>query len=480
MSKNPRVPRAGSTCVTRARICGSLWVLANGAAAQPAIDNVDLSGDQPNLAAAVPVVAVDPSRRGRIAVAWRFIDPLGGPAAHTAGSWVCHVSISNDDGKTFADQPIDWGLKAYSRCNAPWVGFSARGDLYLAASLMGAPPAHAANGAPGGTAAPPPGHPEGTAAFAASHDGGRTWSPTVSVLPSNTLDRFETDPSIPAAAKEVPWDGARGTVDWSTNAIYISGAFPARPGEDAHSQRFYSASTDGGKTFGPIRAFGNAAWPERWDGDIAAAGGDYIASYIAAATPDPARKCPCAVIAASHDRGKTVTHELAADAAALDIDTLVHYPEVALDPKHRHRTAIILIASNKAEVTALVSANDGKDWVRSSIAQPAGVVSVTRPAVAFSPTSVLVAAWRGVHADGSYDIYAAASARGDKFGNAVKVSTEASRTPPAWVNTYAVRGDFHTSVAADASAAHLAWADARNGADVRVYYARVPLRDFVK
>jgi hypothetical protein len=92
----------------------------------------------------------------------------------------------------------------------------------------------------------------------------------------------------------------------------------------------------------------------------------------------------------------------------------------------------------------------------------------------------LVAAWRGVHADGSYDIYAAASADGNTIGNAIKVSSEASRTPPAWVNTYAVRGDFHTSVAADAASAHLAWADARNGTDVRVYYARVPLRALAK
>jgi hypothetical protein len=323
-------------------------------------------------------------------------------------------------------------------------------------------------------------HPDGTAAFAASSDGGRTWGPTVSVIPSHALERFETDESIPAAAKQVPWDGARGAVDLANRTIYISGAFPARPGEEEHSQRFYSASADGGKTFGPIRAFGNAAWPERWDGDIAAAGGDYIVSYIAAATPDPGRTCPCAVIAVSHDGGKTVTHELAADAAELDIDTLVHYPEVALDPGHRHHAALVLIAAKKTEVSVLVTANDGKNWTHLTIAQPDGVVSVTRPAVAFSPKSVLVAAWRGVHADGSYDIYAAASADGNTIGNAIKVSSEASRTPPAWVNTYAVRGDFHTSVAADAASAHLAWADARNGTDVRVYYARVPLRALAK
>lgn len=478
MSNSDPMTAARSIRTFSACACGSIWALASAAATPLTVNNVDLSGDQPNLAAAVPVVAVDPSRKGRVAVAWRFIDPLGGSNAHSAGNWACHLSISEDDGKTFKDQAIDWGLDTLSRCNAPWAGFSRRGDLYLAGTLTGSPPAHAVGGAPSEAAAVQA-HPEGTAGFKVSHDGGRMWSATVSVIPSNALERFETDASIPLKSKQVPWDGARGAVDLSSGTIYLSGAFPARPGGEDHSQRFYSASADGGKTFGPIRAFGSAVWPERWDGDIAAAHGNFIVSYIGASAPDAMKKCPCAVIAISHDAGRTLVHQLVAEASEFDLDTLVHYPEIAADPAHKNRFALVLVSADKSSIAVHLTAN-AQLWTRLTIPPSEGVVFVTRPAVAFSPTGVLVVAWRGTHADGSYDLYAAGSADGKKIDHILKVSTEASRTPGAWRNTYALRGDFHTSVAADDSDAHAAWADARNGADVRAYYARVPLRALTK
>lgn len=462
--------------------CMLAWVCfisGNTLRAQPAIDNVDLSGDVPAMAAAVPVAAVDPRRPGHVAVIWRFIDPLGGSNARTAGNWVCHLSISADNGRTFSDQTLHWGTEPLRRCNAPWVGFSQQGEIYIAATLTGDPPAPA--GPPNGAADPlPPAHPQGTVGIASSSDGGRTWRTTVKAIPSNAMERFETDPSIPDDAKQVPWDGARAAVGGATGAIFVTGAFPARPGGSVHSQRFYSASADAGRTFGPIRAFGNAEWPERWDGDIAAAGGEFIASYIADSTPIDGARCPCAVVAISRDAGRTMRRQLVADASQIDLDTLVHYPEVAADPAHRGRLALTAISATKTDVLVYISTDDGRTWNRLSPAQPPDVASVSRPALSFSPRGVLVAAWRGVHADGTYDIYAAATSDGRKIGATLRISSSTSHTPEAWLNTYAVRGDFHTTVAAGRTDAHVSWADARTGTDVRVYTARVSLRAFAR
>jgi hypothetical protein len=466
--------RIGRRLARSSAVAGLL--LAVGSAMASSLENIDLSGSHPDLAAGVPVVAVDANRPAHVAVAWRFIDPLPPPGTQpAAGNWECHLSISDDGGKSFRDQVIAWHIASSTRCNAPWVAFSPSGDLYLAATLTGVPPSHAAGGAPPDAAEPRP-HPTGTVGFMASHDDGRTWDAAVSAIPSNALDRFDTDASIPDAAKHVPWDGARGAVDSKTGTLYLSGAFPAPPGGAEHSQRFYSASTDGGKTFGAIRAFGSIDWPERWDGDIAAAGGDFVASYIGDATQQAAGRCPCAVVAWSHDGGKTLTHHWMAGADQLDVDTLVHYPELAADPRHRNRFALALISAKKDAVSVYVT-NDGNAWTKSTVTQPSDIATVTRPAIAFSPEGVLVVAWRGVRADGTYDIYAAASIDGRRFGRTARVSTQSSRTPDAWLKTYAVRGDFHTSIAASRTAVHVAWADARNGKDVRVVYARVALRD---
>jgi hypothetical protein len=459
---------------TTAGAAASLVLAGFALAASPGVSNVDLSGDAPGLAAAVPVVALDPNNPSRVVVAWRQVAPLAPRGTVFPGAWVCHISISNDGGKSFSEQAKSWADAGFSRCNAPFAAFSSKGDIYVGGTLTMEPPAHAEAPAASGPQERP--HLNGAVGISRSSDGGKTWGPTITPIASNMIDRFEVDPSIPLLAKQVPWDGARAVVDPQTGAIYATGGFPAPPGGAARSQRFYTLSTDGGRTFGPIRSFGTSAWPTRWDGDIVAAHGLFAFSYVAEATPAGSEKCMCAVFGVSADQGKTVQRYKVADVSDFDIDTLVHYPELAADPTTKGRFGLTLISADKHQVAAYVTRDAGAAWRKSEPVQPADVIAVSRPAIAITPKGTVVLAWRGSHADGGYDIYAAAERAGDAgFSPAVKMSTATSYLADALKPTYALRGDFHTTLAATDQDVHAAWADARSGADLRVVYAKAPM-----
>jgi hypothetical protein len=447
--------------------------------AQQPVGNIDISGDRSGLAAAVPVVAVDPHSSRRIAVAWRTIDPFAKPGqAGAAGNWLCHLSLSTDGGASFVDQELAWGLPKLSRCNAPFVAFDAKGAIYVGGTIAGAPQPPLPRPSSGeGEEAPI--HADGAVAVMRSVDGGHTWSAAQTPIASGMLTEFAPTPGVPDAAKETPWDGARGVVDLSDNHLFVTGAFPAPiPGKLA-SERFYAGSTDGGRSYGKIHAFSTEGWPGRWDGDVAAAKGLFAFSYIGAGTPDAAAKCPCAIVGVSTDDGATAQRFLVATADQFNMDTLVHYPEIAADPARRGRFAVALINAQRSAAVAFVSVDAGKSWKSMAAPVPDGVTRASRPAIAFGPRGQLLLAWRGYHADGGYNIYAS-SLRGDAMTQPVRVSSQSSHLPETLEKTYANRGDFHTSLAVGSDAIHVSWADARSEKDLRVYYARLPFTIFEK
>ncbi|MGH8328679.1 MAG: sialidase family protein [Steroidobacteraceae bacterium] len=316
--------------------------------------------------------------------------------------------------------------------------------------------------------------PFGRAVIRRSNDGGRTWSSTVSVIATDSQSRFAANPAIPAAARLVPWDGASGVVDRETGDIFVASGYPAPPGGAAHSQRFFARSTDHGRTWGPIRALGAVKWPERWDGHLAAAHGELAESYIADDVPVAHTPCPCVVFGTSMDGGRAFTRHYLV--SVRNIDTLVHYPPVAADPIRKGVFALALVSDDARQVFVWISADNGDHWTQTQLDEPADITKTSRPALAYAPDGTLVAMWRGYHADGSFDVYAAAAPDGRHFNAAMRLSTESSRTPGAMLTNYAVRGDFINSVAADDRFVHAAWTDWRSGAEARVYYGRLPMR----
>jgi hypothetical protein len=417
------------------------------------IRNVDLSGNGPGLAASVPKIALDPRDPAHLAVVWRFVATAApGAREKAAQDWVCHLSLSLDGGEHFSDQIIHWQRPRTARCNAPFVIYAANGDLYIGATLTGA-----AGVGPHGRAPP----------F------GRAWSSTVSVIATDSQERFAPNAAIPAAARLVPWDGANGVVDRETGAMFVSSGYPAPPGGAAHSQRFFARSTDGGRTWGPIRAFGAAAWPERWDGQMVAAHGELAVSYIAGDVPMPHAACPCVVFGTSRDGGVTLQRRYLA--SVRNIDTLVHYPPLAASPLRRGIFSLALVSDDARRIWVWTTADNGRRWTKVALPDPVDVVQASRPALAYTPNGTLIAIWRGYHADGSFDIYSAAAPGALRFHGAVRLSTAPSHTPKALLSNYAVRGDFIDTVAADARFVDAAWTDWRTATAARVCYGRVPM-----
>jgi para-nitrobenzyl esterase len=432
------------------------------AAAHGGIVNIDLSRNGPELAASVPGIALDPTDRSRVFVVWRFISIA---KDSPAPNWQCHLSISRDGGGHFEDQILTWKMPDTPRCNAPYVDVAKNGDVFVGATLMGPSLAGAVTM---GTL------PFGRAVIKKSTDGGRTWLPAVSVIATDTpRQRFAPNPSIPEEAMRAPWDGARGVIDQDSGSLFVSGGYPAPPNGAAHSQRFFAVSDDGAQSFGLIRAYGNAEWPQRWDSHLIAAHGILAFSYIAGSAPVAGAACPCVIFASSTDNGATISRHLVGPAE--NLDTLVHYPPIAADPARSGAFSLGMISKDRKNVLVLVSADSGASWRPVPLRQPPEVAFTSRPALSFTPDSTLIAMWRGLHDDGSYDIYMAASPDGQEFKQALRISGVSSTIKKELATHYAVRGDFLEVAAADRNAVHAAWTDWRSGTEARVYYARVPL-----
>jgi para-nitrobenzyl esterase len=433
------------------------------AAAHSGIVNIDLSRNGPELAASVPGIALDPTDRSRVFVVWRFISIA---KDLPAPNWQCHLSISRDGGAHFEDQILTWKIPDTPRCNAPYIDVAKNGDVYVGATLMGPSLAGVVTM---GTL------PFGRAAIKKSTDGGRTWLPAVSVIATDTpRQRFAPNPSIPEEAMRAPWDGARGVIDQDSGSLFVSGGYPAPPNGAAHSQRFFAVSDDGAQSFGIIRAYGDAEWPQRWDSHLIAAHGVLAFSYIAGSAPVAGAACPCVIFATSTDNGATLSRHLVGPAE--NLDTLVHYPPIAADPARSGAFSLGMISKDRKNVLVLVTADSGASWRPVPLRQPPDVAFTSRPALSFAPDSTLIVMWRGLHDDGSYDIYMAASPDGREFGRALRISGVSSTAPKALATHYAVRGDFLEVAAADRDAVHAAWTDWRSGTEARVYYGRVPLK----
>lgn len=457
---------AGSALVAAVSLCTVPVAAAappSGASGSSLIQNVDLSGNGSGVAASVPKIALDPRDPAHIAVIWRFVStaPLGA-RREASEDWVCHLSLSRDGGEHFSDQIIDWQRPRTPRCNAPYVFYAPNGDLYIGATIMGA-----------GVGAHGRVPPFGRAVIRKSVKGGTTWSATVSVIATDSQGRFAPNPAIPAAARLVPWDGASGVVDAQTGAMFVSSGYPAPPGGAAHSQRFYARSTDGGDTWERIRAFGSATWPQRWDGHMVAAHGEFAVSYIAGGAPVAHAPCPCVVFGISRDGGRTWRRHYLASVS--NIDTLVHYPPIAASPIRRGVFSLALASEDARQVSVWVSVDNGRRWEKTALQEPPDVVKTSRPALAYAPNGALIAMWRVYRADGSFNVYVAAAPDGLHFRGAVRLSTAPSRTPEALLSNYAVRGDFINSVAASARFVDATWTDWRTGTEARVYYGRVPM-----
>src|SRR5262245_2862125 len=205
--------------------------------ATPGVVLTNISKNTPKFASVFPQVAVSRSNPNLVAVAWRQYNlPIDTNALKEDRIAECHVSISKDAGKTFADKnmmsvlrtPGGNGDPLLWRSKAPSVAIANDNAMCFGGALVTV----------GGVIQTEP--KAGRAGVSVSTDGGTTWS---KMIPGIMINRF-----IPGMRglnggmnqEDTPWDGANGIVDPMTGTFYSTAG------------AYVSASDDKGKTFGTV------------------------------------------------------------------------------------------------------------------------------------------------------------------------------------------------------------------------------------
>ena len=453
--------------------------------ASPGVVLVNISNNKPNATSALPTVVVSPTNDNLVAFAWRrYALPIDTNALKGVRVADCHVSVSRDGGKTFNDTnlmpqlrnegtPGDATKPSMWYCNLPWAAISADGTIYAGGSTFTA----------GGTVQVDP--KQGRAQAATSTDGGKTWSKGVWTA---SLDRV--GPGIKsykdgAKPEDTPWDGSKGFVDAATGTLYVTTGGIV-------------ASTDKGKTFGTLyRAAANG-----FMANGGGRGGRGAAAGAAPAAPTPATARDFAashgvvggatiastglVFMASHDNGATWTgHQVLAPDAFVSTGTNVrtHYPEMAADPSHAGRFAIVTYTPDSKSVQVSYTEDEGATWKTAKVGPlPEGIdktiLQADQPGVGYTTDGQILVAWRVQRNIGVYNIFAALL-NGNAFGTTIKLNPEPSIYPAlTYVGNYnqtSGGGDFFSTIQGNHTTAFVGFPYAPRGVVQDDWLARIPL-----
>jgi hypothetical protein len=439
-------------------LSGSLPALAQtppepGLLAGIGLTNISKNG--PKFASVFPQVTVSRADPDLVAVAWRRYNlPIDTNALRQSRIAECHVAISRDGGKSFADrdmmdvlrtpggngQPLLWG------CNAPWVAIAKDGTIYFGGALFTA----------GGVLQAEP--KAGRAGVSVSTDGGRSWS---KMVPGIMIDRFM--PGMKGLGggmnqEDTPWDGANGFVDPQTGTFYSTAG------------AYISASDDKGKSFGTVY---------EGKGTASAAFGTVVAARNVAARPDA--KCPCLVVSTTGDKGKSWSENVVAEAGDWNNGGTVRYPVAAADPARPGHYAVAAYQPDHRGVKLFYTGDGGKSWKSASpnpVPQTIAISSVNQAGVGFTSDGRILVTWRGFRNPGAFNTFVAMLS-GDGFGPSVKVSPELSEYPPlTYDGNYGNGnggGDFVTWVTGNDRDAFVAFPHSPRGEVEDTWLARVPL-----
>jgi hypothetical protein len=206
-----------------------------------------------------PQIAANPTNRDNLFIDWTtFSDPPGNPVPE---QFPCGGMASMDGGLTWHPAPVPLHL-----CADAVATFGPDGTLYAGGIVIDSSSTH-----------PPPCNPgeiqqgnncilvTGHDAVLRSTDSGQTWSAPVAFMGSESSGPFPFAPGSghPVNTFDRPWV----SVDSSTGVVYASAQ------NLLDHERFVTASTDGGQSFGTIYAADSPKYPGGSGGTIAAARG---------------------------------------------------------------------------------------------------------------------------------------------------------------------------------------------------------------
>jgi hypothetical protein len=459
---------AGSLLVTLVAVFGTT---AGSAGAKPAAGphhshlEMDLSANDSRSTMGEPEIAVNPRDPNNLFIDWNtFAYPPGVRAAPVTDT--CGGMSSMNRGLTWQPAPVPLP----TTCADAVAAFGRDGTLYAGGLVV-----NSADVVPCGT----PGsirfsnicilvHASDT--LVRSTDSGRTWSAPIKAMGSMSVAAFPFAPGSgnPKDTFDRPWV----KVDLSTNTVYASGA------NIADHERFVTASTDDGKSFGTIYAVDSPAYPSGGNpsGTIAAAHGVLAVAYTASSAPHAT--CPCVIFETSTNRGATFTRHVVPTVNGARIPR----PFLAADPSRPRHFALTIFDSSGTENQVYTTRDSGRTWHGPTLVGEAPANLRFKPWIAFGPTGQLALVWRTAHGSSigtsPYDVWAAVGRdRGEDdgavFGAPVRVSSAAGTYPPLSGGG----GDDFSFIVADNRYVHVGWGDSRNG-PTQVWYGRIPLSDF--
>ena len=376
--------------------------------------------------------------------------------------------------ETFPSECED-GVAAFGPDGTLYAG----GDTTIGANIAGfqvpgqpCPPNSASSPETGGVCLQLPGDDP----FARSTDGGKTWTQLPYPIGSQGygLDLafggsgFNYAPGSGHAIDT--YDRPFLVVDQSTGIVYISSQ------NILDHERFVTASTNKGDSWGPIYAVDSPTYPQVGFGsNIAAQRGVIAVSYTADAAPGGCA-ATCLVFETSTNFGATWTRNIVPLVSAQNPPSAF----VAADPARDGHYALQVFDSTGTVNQIYTSRDFGASWQGpTNVTEPGSHVHF-KPWLSFGPSGQLALVWRTWEgapnvATTPYDVFVAVGR--DQGTNGAVFSNRIELGSPAAPFGTGGGGDDFSQVQVDNQYVHVAWGDSRSGL-TQVEYARIPLTAF--
>ena len=312
--------------------------------------------------------------------------------------------------------------------------------------------------------------------FARSTDGGKTWTQLPYPIGSQGYglgSAFGGSGFNFAPGSGHPVDTADRpeiAVDQSTGTVYLSSQ------NILDHERFVTASTNKGDSWGTIYAIDSPTYPQSGSAaNIAVQDGVLAVSYTAAPAPGGCT-ATCLVFETSTDSGANWTRN------TVPLVNAQNPPRafIAADPAGHGHFALQVFDSTGTVNQVYTSRDFGATWQGpTNVTEPGGHVHF-KPWLSFGPSGQLALVWRTWEGTPNlsttpYDVLVAAGrvkgANGAVFTNPVELGS------PAAPFGSGGGGDDFSYVTVDNQYVHLAWGDSRSGL-TQVEYARIPLSAF--
>ncbi|MBO0728191.1 MAG: exo-alpha-sialidase [Acidimicrobiaceae bacterium] len=465
---------------------------------------VQITSNPAGFSSGEPEIAINPTNPNNLFIdhATFAVPPGGGmppltspPPPHSCGGYVsmdrgvswqpgflpftpqANPFAPNDPSQVVWPSQCEDGVAAFGPDGTLYAGGDTTIGEQVASLSPPCPPNSAATPETGGLCLKLPGDDP----FARSTDGGKTWTQLPYPIGSQGYglgtafggSDFRADFNFaPGSGHPVDtYDRPFLAVDQSNGTVYVSSQ------NILDHERFVTASTDKGDSWGPIYAVDSTTYPQSGFGsNIAVQHGVLAVSYTAAAAPGGCA-ATCLIFETSRDFGATWTRNVVPLVNAQTPPNAF----LAADPAGPGHFALQVFDATGTVNQIYTTRDFGATWQGpTNVTEPGGHVHF-KPWLSFGPSGQLALVWRTWEGTPNlsttpYDVFVAVG-RVERANGAVFTSPLELGSPAAPFGTGGGGDDF-SQVQVDNNYVHVAWGDSRSGL-TQVEYARIPLTAFV-